>query len=47
MGIVAGIMVFISVDEIIPVAHTYNEGHLAIGGILAGMIIMAVTLVLL
>jgi ZIP family zinc transporter len=47
MGMVAGIMVYISVDEIIPVAHTYSEGHYAIGGILVGMAIMALTLVLL
>ncbi|MFW5805247.1 MAG: zinc transporter ZupT [Bacteroidales bacterium] len=51
MGIVfasvAGIMIFISLDELLPAAETYGEHHLAIYGVLAGMAVMAVTLVLL
>ncbi len=41
---VAGIMVFISFDELLPLAEEYGEHHLAISGIIAGMIVMAVTL---
>ena len=28
----AGIMVYISIDELIPVAHEYGSGHLVMGG---------------
>jgi ZIP family zinc transporter len=43
---VAGIMVFISVDELLPTAREYGEGHLAIYGLVAGMAVMAVSLLL-
>lgn len=43
---VAGIMVYISVDELLPSAETYGEHHLCIGGFIAGMALMAVSLVL-
>ena len=38
---VAGIMVFISLDELFPAAREYGEGHWAIYGLVAGMAIMA------
>ena len=41
---VAGIMVFISLDEILPTAREYGEPHLSIYGMVAGMAIMAVSL---
>lgn len=41
---VAGIMVFISFDELLPLAEEYGEHHLAIWGLVAGMAVMAVTL---
>ncbi len=44
---VAGIMVYISLDELLPTAEEYGEHHLAIGGLILGMILMAVSLVLL
>ncbi len=44
---VAGIMVFISFDELLPAAEEYGEHHIALYGLLAGMAIMAVSLVLL
>jgi len=44
---VAGIMVFISLDELFPAAREYGEGHMAIYGLVAGMGIMAVSLLLL
>jgi ZIP family zinc transporter len=43
---VAGIMVFISLDELLPSAREYGEHHLAIYGLVSGMIIMAVSLLL-
>ncbi len=47
MAGIAGVMIYISVDEIIPIAHSYNEGHWAIVGFLLGMFLMAITLLLL
>jgi len=43
---VAGIMVFISLDELLPTAEKYGEHHIAIYGLLAGMAIMAFSLLL-
>lgn len=43
---VAGIMVFISVDELLPAAREYGEHHLSIYGLIAGMAVMAVSLLL-
>ena len=45
-GMVAGIMVFISLDELLPTAREYGEHHLAIYGLVAGMAVMAVSLLL-
>ena len=42
---VAGIMVFISFDELLPLAEEYGEHHLAIAGLGAGMLVMALTLI--
>ncbi len=41
---VAGIMVFISLDELLPAAHEYGEHHLSIYGVVLGMAVMAVSL---
>ena len=43
---VAGIMVFISVDELLPAAREYGEHHLSIYGLIAGMMVMAASLLL-
>lgn len=43
---VAGIMVFISLDELLPSAREYGESHLSIYGLIAGMIVMAVSLIM-
>lgn len=45
-AMVAGIMVFISLDELLPAAKEYGEHHLSIYGLIAGMIVMAVSLLL-
>lgn len=41
---VAGIMVFISLDELLPAAREYGEHHLSIYGLLGGMAVMAFSL---
>ncbi len=43
---VAGIMVFISLDELLPTAQKYGEHHIAIYGLVTGMMIMAISLLL-
>lgn len=45
-AMVAGIMVFISLDELLPTAREYGEPHVAIYGLVSGMIVMAVSLLL-
>jgi len=45
-SMVAGIMVFISLDELLPTAEKYGEHHVAMYGLVAGMIVMAASLVL-
>ena len=47
MAFVAGVMIYISLDELLPMAHRYGHGHLVIAGIVTGMFIMAVSLLLL
>lgn len=37
LAAVAGIMVYISLDELLPTAENYGEHHVAIGGVVAGM----------
>lgn len=43
---VAGIMVFISLDELLPAAREYGEHHLSIYGMFGGMVVMAMSLLL-
>lgn len=43
---VAGIMVYISLDELLPTAEKYGEHHIAIYGLISGMAIMALSLLL-
>jgi ZIP family zinc transporter len=43
---VGGIMVFISLDQLLPTAEKYGEHHLAIYGLVAGMVVMALSLLL-
>jgi len=47
LAFIAGIMIYISLDELLPVAHRYGHGHLVISGIVAGMLIMAISLLML
>lgn len=43
---VAGIMVYISLDELLPTAEKYGEHHLAMFGVVGGMVVMALSLLL-
>lgn len=47
LALVAGIMVFISLDELLPSAHRYGQEHWVILGMVAGMLVMAASLALL
>jgi ZIP family zinc transporter len=46
-AMVAGIMVFISLDELLPAAKKYDEAHLSIYGVISGMAVMALSVLLL
>jgi zinc transporter, ZIP family len=43
---VAGIMVFISLDELLPASEKYGYHHLSIYGLIGGMVVMALSLLL-
>ncbi len=45
-GGVAGIMVYISLDELLPTSRAYGKGHDSLIGLLAGMSVMALSLLL-
>jgi ZIP family zinc transporter len=45
-GIVAGIMIYISFDELLPAARVYGNAHTTILGLVFGMFVMASSLVL-
>lgn len=46
LAAVSGIMVFISLDELLPSAEKYGKHHISIMGLVAGMLIMAFSLFL-
>ena len=41
LGVVAGIMVYIALDELLPSAEKFGHHHLSIIGVIAGMAVMA------
>jgi ZIP family zinc transporter len=46
-AMVAGVMVFLAIDTLLPTARNSARGHLTVYGVIAGMAVMAVSLVLL
>jgi len=46
LAAVSGIMVYISLDELLPTAEKYGEHHITISGLIVGMIVMALSLYL-
>jgi ZIP family zinc transporter len=47
MAAVAGIMIYIAFDELLPATHYYGENHIALYGLFLGMAIMAASLLIL
>ncbi len=45
-GGVAGIMVYISLDELLPTSRAYGKGHDSLLGLIGGMLVMALSLLL-
>ena len=45
-GSIAGIMMFISIEELLPMAREYEKSKLTILSVIAGMMIMAISLIL-
>jgi ZIP family zinc transporter len=45
-GGVAGIMVYISLDELLPTSRAYGKGHDSLLGLIGGMAVMALSLLL-
>uniref|UniRef100_A0A831U999 Zinc transporter ZupT n=1 Tax=Geobacter metallireducens TaxID=28232 RepID=A0A831U999_GEOME len=45
-GAVAGIMVYISLDELLPTSKAYGTGHDSLLGLVSGMVVMALSLLL-
>ena len=37
-AVVAGVMIYISFDELLPMAETYGKHHIALAGVLGGML---------
>lgn len=45
-GVIAGAMVFLAMDELLPTAKRYSTGHDAVYGMIVGMAVIALSLVL-
>jgi ZIP family zinc transporter len=45
-GGIAGIMVYISLDELLPTSRAYGKGHDSLFGLVGGMLVMALSLLL-
>jgi ZIP family zinc transporter len=45
-AMIAGIMVFVSFDELLPAAREYGEHHLSVYGLIGGMFVMAINMLL-
>lgn len=47
LAAVAGVMVFVSLDQMLPVARDYGHPHLVVYGVVGGMLVMGSSLILL
>lgn len=43
-AIIAGIMIFVAVDELLPTSQKYEDHHISVYGFIVGMIVMAISL---
>lgn len=46
LSAVAGIMIYISLDELLPTAEKYGKHHIAIAGVVSGMAVMGLSLLI-
>ena len=46
LSAVAGIMIYISLDELLPTAEKYGKHHIAIAGVVGGMAILGISLLI-
>ena len=46
LAAVSGIMIYISLDELLPAAREYGENHIEMYGLIIGMAIMALSIIL-
>lgn len=46
-ALVAGIMIYISFDELLPAAHKYGKHHTTIYGLISGIIVIGISLIIL
>ena len=46
LAAVAGIMIYISLDELLPTAEKYGQHHIAIAGVISGMAIMGISMLI-
>src|SRR5690606_36457292 len=46
VGVIAGIMVFLALDELLPAAKRYSQGHETVYGLVTGMGSIAISLIL-
>lgn len=45
-GLIAGVMVFLALDELLPAAKRYSKGHETVYGLVTGMSMLAISMVL-
>jgi ZIP family zinc transporter len=45
-AMVAGIMIYVCIDELLPTARQYGKSHEVLAGIVSGMAVMAVSLLM-
>ena len=45
-GMIAGVMVYLAIDELLPAAKRYAKGHETVYGLVSGMAALALSLVL-
>jgi zinc transporter, ZIP family len=41
---IAGIMIFVAVDELLPTSQRYEDHHISVYGFIIGMMVMAISL---
>ncbi|NVM02268.1 MAG: ZIP family metal transporter, partial [Candidatus Helarchaeota archaeon] len=44
LAFVAGVMVYISLDELLPAAHKFGHEHIVLAGLILGMVVMVISL---